>query len=535
MSTTQAEYFKVYLKKNGEYSEQNTEVSRIKEGNNVFWFDEKQDGRVRVDIEGNAPVSFHINYIIIDRDVHVVSEFVVLYFLVCLGVALLGIVLVFRKRIIDFLILHKMETVITGLLFLWFLVWSFILPYNSGPDEFMRYDVARYIYKYRSLPRGDNPILCTSNAWGVSYAYSPYLSYLLSACMMYVASIFCKTGVTILHIARLISVISSTITVVFLFKISKEIGLKNYYVLPILVGLLPQFTFISAYVNNDAFAIMSVSIIIYAWCIGMKSRWNLRSCILLTVGMSICVAAYYNCYGYLLISFIGYVSSNVYWTVKERDMVCFKRMIAKGLKMFFVTFALSGWWFVRNYIIYDGDVMGTNVSRKAAIKYAIAELNPINKLSLKEQGVSLYEMLINMGWITASAKSFVGCFGYMQYWLSNNVYYAVGIFILVGVVMKIIRDRKLDNDIISVGLNVMLFLSAIIVVALSIIYSYTSDYQAQGRYVLPMLIPLMIFVCEGYQYLCELIHKKLASILVLGAILINVYSLIGVIVPAYFW
>ena len=533
LSTVQTEYFKIYFDNNGAYTEKNTEIARIKEGNNVFCFDESRNGKLRIDIEGNLPVSIRINYIKLDNDVQLVSEFVVLYIFIVLATIFIVIMAVGRTRITSVLVLYKTEIVFVTMLFAWFLMWSLILPYNTGPDECMRYDVAKYIYNYRSLPRGDDPILCAWNGWGVSYAYSPYLAYLLSSFMMYIASVFGETGMIILHVARLVSVLSSTVTIVFLLKISKELEFNNKYTLPILVGLFPEFTYISAYVNNDAFAIMSVSIIIYAWCIGLKSRWNIKSCVFLTVGMSICVAAYYNCYGYLLISFICFVLSNIHWSFKDRDINTIKKMLIKGIAISVGTFAVSGWWFIRNYILYDGDILGTKASREAAIKYAVAELSPLNKLSLKEQGVSLCEMLIEMEWIKSSAKSFVGCFGYMQYWLNNKIYYIVGIIMLLGIVMKVAKYARGKNN--HVVLDFMLIVSSMIVIMLSIIYSYTSDYQPQGRYALPMLIPLMIFVCDGYNYLCNISAKKWTVLLEIGVVVLNIYAIGFVIIPAYYW
>ena len=39
-------------------------------------------------------------------------------------------------------------------------------------------------------------------------------------------------------------------------------------------------------------------------------------------------------------------------------------------------------------------------------------------------------------------------------------------------------------------------------------YSYASDYQAQGRYLMPMLIPFMYFITRGYEYLAERFVKR---------------------------
>ena len=52
-------------------------------------------------------------------------------------------------------------------------------------------------------------------------------------------------------------------------------------------------------------------------------------------------------------------------------------------------------------------------------------------------------------------------------------------------------------------------LFCLITVSLSIYYSYTWDYQPQGRYILPVLIPLMFLVTSGVQKLCGLLEKRM--------------------------
>lgn len=50
-------------------------------------------------------------------------------------------------------------------------------------------------------------------------------------------------------------------------------------------------------------------------------------------------------------------------------------------------------------------------------------------------------------------------------------------------------------------------LAAVIPCILLVYYSYCSDFQAQGRYIMPALIPVMYFVTLGYDSLL----KKMVS------------------------
>ena len=53
-----------------------------------------------------------------------------------------------------------------------------------------------------------------------------------------------------------------------------------------------------------------------------------------------------------------------------------------------------------------------------------------------------------------------------------------------------------------------LLIGMVIPFILLCIYSYSSDMQAQGRYILPMTIPFMYFVTLGYQFLLNRLVKN---------------------------
>ena len=533
----------IYFPTDGGYNEQNKVVRKLKDGSNIIGFVQSAKGIIRVDLDSTTDSELKINSVCSYNTLPITFDFLFFLFEMILISFIVFIIIKERNKLLFLYQKNKKEIYVILFFLVSFSLWSFIIPYNQGPDEFMRFDVVKYIYNYKSLPRGDDPILCTSNGWGTSYAYSPYLAYLIGAIFMQMAASFGGIGAGLLHAARLVSVFSSVATLVFLIKISKELNLKNTFLLPCFVGLLPQFTFISSYVNNDSFAIMSTSIIIYAWILGLKSMWDRRSCIYLSIGMALCVASYYNCYGYLLVSFILFVSSYIYVYTQKKNVNVFIDLLKKGLIILLCVCLVSGWWFVRNYILYNGDILGNSVNTATAMKYALPELNPLNKKSLFEQGISLKTMLIDMRWILGSMRSFVGAFGYMAIYLSEWIYCIYAMLILMGLglrlnmTLKLQKVKQLNKK--KILFDVALLFSVLIVLLLSIIYSYFSDFQPQGRYLLPMVIPLMLWVAEGFQN-SNLVSKKIKSINYIYLIIfvlgyINFYALGLVIIPYYYW
>ena len=81
--------------------------------------------------------------------------------------------------------------------------WAFMQPLGAGPDEKMRYMVAQYLHKHPGkLPLGDEPTIRDAT-WGISYAYYPILSYMVSAVFMGIAGMFHASADGLLHAARM--------------------------------------------------------------------------------------------------------------------------------------------------------------------------------------------------------------------------------------------------------------------------------------------------------------------------------------------
>ena len=64
-------------------------------------------------------------------------------------------------------------------------------------------------------------------------------------------------------------------------------------------------------------------------------------------------------------------------------------------------------------------------------------------------------------------------------------------------------------------------IAMIIPVCLNIYNSYFSDYQPQGRYMMPMLIPFMYFIVIGIQKIFDkLIKKETIKNIILGIVVV---------------
>ena len=100
--------------------------------------------------------------------------------------------------------------------------------------------------------------------------------------------------------------------------------------------------------------------------------------------------------------------------------------------------------------------------------------------------------------------------GYMEWFLPVTVYRAIFAVLLIGSggsVYALIRKRgKWDRDT-AIGIG-MMAISAVVAVGISLYYSWASDYQPQGRYVIAALPFLFAMTAYGFHHLLDLIRRE---------------------------
>lgn len=538
----------IYYAMDSKFSEANKIDYSLSSGVNIIKIPSfKKYNTLRLDFGDKEKVSFSIdelkicNYISMSEDIYMCMGFILV---------ILATLVLYKHRIINLVKKTKLDKeefiFVLFCMFIYYL-WSTLIPFGEGPDESMRYDIAKFIFENRQLPHGGDPSI-RNEVWGISYGFTPILSYIFSSILMIFASELGVQSERLFLAARLVSVLSSTITVIFTIKISKEVFKSNCkWIFIAFVSLLPQFIFISSYVNNDAFAIMCTSIIIFYWIRGIKNRWETRDCIGLGIGISLCSLSYYNTYGFILVSILLFFISNVYDINNRKfldiDRNKFNKMAIKVSVIIGIFIAMSSWWFIRNYIIYDGDILGMKTANIYSDMYAIDSLKASSRKTIANQGYSLKYMLFDMGWIKSTIRSFIGTFGAMQIYLKPFMYKIYYILFAVGALGILIKNRSTEkeHDNISGNLifNTSICLVSFITIILSIYYSYNSDFQPQGRYIMPVLIPLMYGVTVGFKNIISYIYTKYnleinIIILIMLYFIMSIYSLTNIIIPYYF-
>ncbi len=414
------------------------------------------------------------------------------------------------------------------------LFWAWVIPFNNAPDEGMRFTICQYIYQYGALPRGDAAEIRNS-IWGISYGFTPILSYMVCAVFMKLG-VFVAGEAGIVVSVRLVSILFSMGTAFFTIKTARRIFAEPYAkVLTAAVLFLPEFIFISSYVNNDAFGLFTVAWTIYNMLDAKDKRWRLKNCCLLGISIGLCLLSYYNCYGVILVALLYSVAA-----VFEDHTIDSKWRFILTRILWVAVFAalVAGWWFVRNAILYDGDFLGLRASQICGEQYALDGYKPSQRATPYNLGQSLKHMLIDRKWLYSSARSYIASFDYQTLWLPAFMYLWIGGIYLIGLVGNFVRPKQ-ELLLIS-GKRIFYFcmvLMCLITVGLSLYYSFFIDMQAQGRYCLPMCLPLGILVIGGWQKLLSrfpgMVQRLMLAVLVITFEYYALYCSVTLILETY--
>lgn len=444
---------------------------------------------------------------------------------------------------------HRAELVFLLVVFFYYYAWARVQPYNVSPDEHMRYDVIRYIYRHGALPHGGDPEIRNS-IWGISYGFKPLLAGILSACLMKLVSFVRDTPFALLMAARLVSVCAGTATVFFAVRIAKIMfpDRRAARLLIAAVAFYPNMAFLSSYINNDSLALCATAFITYVWVRTIREGWTRKNCVMLAAAISICALSYYNAYGFILCSMILFCVA-ILAGQKFRRGFC--ELAAKGLLITLIVASLCGWWFVRNYLIYDGDFLARQTERDYGEQYADDAHKPSNLETPQKLGMTPVQMLfwrredLPFSWLGMTCRSFVGMFGYMTIMQPLWYYLLWWFFLLVGLLGMLMSARRLfavrrDGVWQRAGMVHLAMLAAMVIPnLLNVYYSYTGDFQPQGRYSMPMFLPLMYFVCTGWQTIAGRLIKDREKYriamehLSFFPVWLGLFSYFGVFLPAY--
>lgn len=386
--------------------------------------------------------------------------------------------------------------------------------YGNPPDEHARYLIPQFICKYGRIPTGLEEEVRIP-AYGFSYALYNVFPYIIQGYVMRFVNLFTESEVALLYTARLVNVTFGLLMAVVVYFIGKKVfrdaGFRWMFCFA--VTYLPEGLFLHTYVNTDSCCMLSTAMMVYALVCVYQDGINVRNSLWMSGGIILCALSYYNAYGYIVSCILLFVA--FFLQKKENGGYSYdwKRMLKYGCLIAGVVLIGISWWFIRSYIVLDGDLLGLKTREKMAIQYAIESVNPLTMKTYQAMGYSVSEMLKERYTFTGLYHSFVAAFGSMSIFGTIWLYRAYKMFFAagcLGVVVYLVRYKQRRHItgkewFFHINMLYCILMPAI----LTIYYAYTMDYQNQGRYLLPALVPLMYYTVKGIQKLSEIKIGKL--------------------------
>ncbi len=384
--------------------------------------------------------------------------------------------------------LYPEQRILVLVVFLICLCGGIMLSTKYCPDEYARFILTDYIFRTGTLPKGYEQEVMIPG-WGFSYALRPYLTSLIGAAFMRIASVITDNTDVLVTMSRMPSIISTALTCYFCLKTGNEIFEKRIasFAFAVITCFVPQVMFCGMYLNNDSISLTAVAMGVYFLVRGHKQHWDRRSCIGLAASFALCLMSYYTvclwgafACGYCIISCL--LDKTI---VNKASFI-----IGRSIFIAVITVCFSGFFFIRNALLHNGDFLGVaseELSRQELIEQGQA-LIQYNPGTANYNSISDMLFMYDASWIVGTIRSLIACFGYLNIpipVLQYGEYYALIAF--TGIMFALIMILKKHN-LLSYLVFVNLALSSVSVVLLSVLQSYYRDYQSQGRYIIVVVL-----------------------------------------------
>lgn len=461
---------------------------------------------------------------------------------------------------------------------------AMVQSYGDPPDEVNRFKVVSFICRHGRLPHGADPEVLL-DGFGASYAFQPMLTYIIQGFLLRFLKLFTADGQVLLVAARMVNVLFGVLMAYFVRQTARLLWENTYlqWTFTVMTVFLPQNIFLHSYVNTDSMAMLAVSVICYGLLRARRSDYDRKDCVLLAAGIILCAMSYYNAYGIILAAMVVFAlryvhiggqnggaesagampggvpgakkaagsaipgtqkaagngipgtqkamgsaipSSDGTGPARTGLWVEWRPLLRKGTFISAIVLLGIGWWFLRNGLLYGGDIIAMDARRECAVRTAAEAFNPLTRFTYQRAGIPLADMLFETDYIPLVLDSFIAMFGAMNLPTHGLIYLGYRYFWLAACAAALLVPRRLWNRTSSGSwsnqgslpengrkqrllFNGGMALFCLITVCLSIYYSYTWDFQPQGRYILPVLIPFMCVVTLGVQKLCGLLESGL--------------------------
>lgn len=374
------------------------------------------------------------------------------------------------------------------------LPWVFTLPITEAPDEGNHFWVCQFLTTHLRLPTGEEVLSAGGPA---EYGSLPQFGYLPNV----LTSLFAGAN-NMLTFSRMGSVLAGIPTVLAAFAIGKEIfhgRLLMAIALPLLVVVHPQIIFMQSYTNTDATTASLASVSIYLVVCAIKRGLSMKVAVLL--GFLFGWMALSKHTGLSILPALGLGILAATFGRKEPAATAIAQIGAVA-SMFAAT---CGWWFVRNYYEFSGDILGSRTMYETW-----------SKILPRKDGMIVHPWpeVHQFGWWRFVFFDFFGLFGYMTRYVYRPAYIAYLIYVLAAVLgwtgllkkgnvaATVSEEETASAESLDKRSEKMIWLLFLLFPLLNLAAMITATLMRvtgpHGRYLFPSIIPIDALLVAGF-------------------------------------
>lgn len=414
------------------------------------------------------------------------------------------------------------------------LVMAALSQYNKHPDESVHVQASRYYLDHNLPPRVDDPAIAnTFSTYGVSRLNNGEIGYFLIG-----------KFATLLSPLQLPDTLRFRLFNVMLIVIIAALALRflPYRILLIPLLISPQVWYTFSYCNSEGFAVFIMMLVAYQAAVD-KSAWNRLLNDPYGKGTFLAIPLLGLLLGALLLLKINFYFFGFFlflyflWRLFYIHTILDRAAIIRSVAVLFIAVSVFG--SVRLVDHWVNDFNKKEMIMEAREQYAdpmFKPSTPLDKkfafLQMKDRGVTATKLIVHDRWLERVFRSSFGAYGYMTVSGSFGYYdivrYTALLLLLVVTVTVMVKGRMQGLSLLAIALT-----SGAALLVASFYNAWTADYQAQGRYLLPLLgmfgvfcyhqkeavkqFPVMLLFCAMYALsLYSFIFVGLAGIDKLG-------------------
>lgn len=404
---------------------------------------------------------------------------------------------------------------------------ALLSAFNTHPDEYVHVTAGKYFSDHTLPPKvGDPAIKDTYSAYGVSRLHSGEIIYFLAGKYLrllqplYLESFF---------LLRLLNVFFFGILIFLAFH-KKDF---RFFLLPFLIS--PQIWYVFSYFNSDAFATF-ISLLAAYQLAGQKSAltsllfpeqtseqarytWTKSIGIGLLLGLLLLLKKnFYFFYLFLFLYFLWKV-----WLLRPQWN---RKKIIHLITILLIASSLFGG--VRLTDAWINDFNKDTLLFQARQQFADELYNPNTPLEkrhayleMRQRGTTLKHFLARDRWGEKSFRTSFGVYGYTQY-SGSFAYYNYVRYTGIALLLTLILSIACRGQGAGIALLTISGGTALLLIVVACWHAWTVDFQAQGRYFLPIIpmVAVLFYHCQ------RIIFRPVFYTLFAGLFSLSVYNFI---------